>query len=365
MMLRWLSRLCAMALAVALGVGSAHAQVKLEGDMKVALLHLATVNDGGWSESHEIGRQLTERELGIEIAYTENVPEDNSVLLQTTDLYTGRGYNVIIGTSYGYGDAFLEASKKYPNTIFLNSAGETNGPNLESFYARTYQGWYLAGILAGHMTKTKKIGYIAGFPISVVNWDVNGFLRGAQSVDPEIEMIALYVNSWYDPAKEGQAAQAMLEQGADVIGTNGSAATPLIAAEKAGAYAVGYQIDMSKNAPKAVITSMLFHWEAYYVPKLKAIMAGEWTPEPGGAFWGIDTGIVGLSPSPDFVPKEALEAVEKAKQAMIEGTLTPYDGPVYKQDGTLIVEEGRSMTDDELWAMNYFVQGVIGSMPTE
>ena len=177
-MFKWITRtLAAVALSV-FAVSAADAQVQIEGEPKIAMLQLATINDGGWSEALEYARVNTVDALGIDIDYTENVPEDNSEILRIIDLYVDRGYNIIIGTSWGYGDAFLEAANKYPNVAFMNCAGETNSANLESFYARSYQGWYLAGIISGHLTQTKKIGTIGGYPLGVVNWDLNGFLRG-------------------------------------------------------------------------------------------------------------------------------------------------------------------------------------------
>jgi basic membrane lipoprotein Med (substrate-binding protein (PBP1-ABC) superfamily) len=346
-------------------VSAANAQFKLEGEPKIAMLQLATANDGGWSEALEYARVASEEAIGVPIAFTENVPEDNSEILRAIDLYVDRGYNIIIGTSWGYGDAFLQAAEKYPNIAFLNCAGETNAANLESFYARSYQGWYLAGIVAGHMTQTKKIGAIAGFPLSVVNWDVNAFLRGAQSVDSDIKMIGIFVNTWYDPVKETHAAEALLEQNVDVIGSNLSTSGPLIAAEQKGRWAVGFQIDVSPSAPKAVATSMIYRWEAYLIPTLKSIIAGTWAPSEWGYWGGISDGLFDVDPIADFVPAAAVADVQAAKEAMIAGELDPFQGPLYKQDGSVVVPEGEALSDEDIWAMNYFVQGAIGTMPEE
>ncbi len=343
----------------------AEAEFKLEGDPKIAMLQLATVNDGGWSEALEYARLKTEKALDVEIAYTENVPEDNSEILRIIDLYVDRGYNIIIGTSWGYGDAFLEAAKKHPNVAFLNCAGETNAANLESFYARSYQGWYLAGIVAGHLTKTKKVGTIGGYPLGVVNWDLNAFLRGAQSVDPEIEMVGVFVNTWYDPVKETQAAEALLEQGVDVLGSNMSTPGPHLAFQNQGKWSVGFQVDVSDQAPEAVATSMVYKWEAYLIPTIESIIAGTWSPSEWGWWEGIKTGLFDVEPIADWVPAAAIKDVTAARQAMIDGTLDPFQGPLYKQDGSLAVADGEVLSDENLWAMNYFIQGSIGTMPSE
>ena len=364
-MFKWITRTLAVVAVSVFAVSAADAQVQIEGEPKIAMLHLATVNDGGWTEALEYARVKTVDALGIDIPYTENVPEDKSEILRIIELYVDRGYNIIIGGSWGYGDAFLEAANKYPNVAFVNCAGETNAANLESFYARTYQGWYLAGIIAGHLTQTKKVGTIAGYPLSVVNWDLNAFLRGAQSVDSEIEMVGIFVNSWYDPVKETQSAEVLLDQGVDVLGSNMSTPGPHIAYQAEGKWSIGFQIDVSDQAPAAVASSMVFKWESYLIPTIQSIIAGTWVPGEWGWWEGIDTGVFNVDPIADWVPVAAVADVDAARQAMIDGTLDPFDGPLYRQDGSLAVPEGEVLSDEDLWGMTYFIQGAIGTMPTE
>ena len=235
----------ALLAASLLSLTAAQAAFKLEGWPKVAMLHLATVDDGGWSEALDRARVKTEEALGLKIAFSEKVPEDGAIVLQLVDRYVREGYNIIIGTSWGYGEALLRAARKYPHVAFLNCAGATAASNLESFYARTYQGWYLAGIVAGHLTRTEKIGAIGGYRMGPVTWDLNAFLRGAQSVNPAVEMIGVYVDTWYDPSKETQAAESLLAQGVDVLGSTLSAPGPHRAFQDRGKWSVGFQIDMS------------------------------------------------------------------------------------------------------------------------
>ena len=364
-MFKWITRTLAVVAVSVFAVSAADAQVQIEGEPKIAMLHLATVNDGGWTEALEYARVKTVDALGIDIPYTENVPEDKSEILRIIELYVDRGYNIIMGGSWGYGDPFLEAANKYPNVAFVNCAGETNAANLESFYARTYQGWYLAGIIAGHLTQTKKVGTIAGYPLGVVNWDLNAFLRGAQSVDSEIEMVGIFVNSWYDPVKETQSAEVLLEQGVDVLGSNMSTPGPHIAYQAEGKWSIGFQIDVSDQAPAAVASSMVFKWESYLIPTIQSIIAGTWVPGEWGWWEGIDTGVFNVDPIADWVPVAAVADVDAARQAMIDGTLDPFDGPLYRQDGSLAVPEGEVLSDEDLWGMTYFIQGAIGTMPTE
>ena len=337
----------------------------LDGPPKVAFIYASTAIDGGWNESIETGRKAVEDELGIPVAVTENIPEEATKLRAAIDLYVKRGFNIIVGTTYGYSAPMAEAAKAYPNVAFLSASGADNAPNMESFYARTYQAWYLAGIAAGQATKNKKIGILAGFPVGVVNWDINSFALGAQSVDPSIETVAVFTNSWWDPVKEGQVAQAILDQKADVLATNLSATSALDAAEKAGTPTIGFQLDMSHAAPKTIQTSVVFHWDKYLVPTIKEIIDGTWEPEEWGSFEGLASGVVGLAPFGPTVTDETKEKIEVARQAIIDGKLDPFQGPLSKQDGTVVVEAGSKVDDEALWNMNYFVKGITGTMPSD
>ena len=351
---------------VLLAQTGASAGVKIEGDPKIAFIYFSQANDGGWSEAHERGRQKTAKALGMDIPFVENVEETTEAVRQVVDLYLGRGFNIIVGTSYGFGDGLLEAAKANPNVAFVNVAGETAADNLETFYARTYQAWYLAGMAAGGVTESNKIGIVGGFPVSVVNWDLNAFARGAQSVNPDIEVIATFVNTWYDPVKERQAAEAILEQGADVVATNVSSTAVVVAAEAAGAYSVGFQNDMSTAAPKGHLTSVIFNWEAYYVPLLQKIAAEDWTSEGlplVGFKAGSDVGLADITPISDAVPADLRAKIAETRQAMIDGGFEPYAGPVKNQAGETVVPDGAVMDDGGLWGMTYFVEGVIGTMP--
>lgn len=359
--------LASLALLIPCIVAAPHAGavVEIEGEPKVAFIYLSPRHDGGWTESIERGRVILEEETGLEVAYTEDVSGgDKTRTRQVIDLYVKRGYNIIIGTAWDYGEAFAEAAAENPNVAFMNAAGETMGPNLESFYARTYQAWYMAGMAAASVTKTRKLGMVAGFPLSVVNWDINAFQRGAQAVDPDIQVIVSFLNTWYDPVKEGQAAEAMIEQGADVVATNLSAASVPAATEKAGVRFVGFQNDMTHLAPNGHVVSVIFNWEAHLVPSIKEMIAGSWASRES-SFIGIDKGMIGLAGLADDIPAEVLARIEATEEALKAGTLTPFDGPVLRQDGSVVVPAGAVMSDDEIWSMNYFVHGIIGTMPAE
>lgn len=351
-----------LGLAVLAGAQPADA-FDLKGPPKIAFIYAAAIKDGGWNEAMDAARVKVEEALGVKIATSESIPEEATAFKAAVDLYVKRGYNIIVGTSYGYSDPILEAAKAYPDVAFLNASGTTNGANLESFYARTYEAWYLAGMAAGSVSTSGKVGMLAGFPVSVVNWDIDAFTRGAQAMKPGAESIAIFTNSWWDPVKEGQTSEAMLDQGADVIATNLSAASALNAAEKKGKYAIGYQIDMTAYAPKGILTSVVFRWENYLTPTIKKIIAGGWTPEEYGAFVGIGTKTVDLLPFTANVPAEAQARIAETRAAIEAGTFSPFAGPVIKQDGTEAVPAGAVMDDEKLWALDYFVKGVIGTMP--
>lgn len=353
--------LFAFMMGAVLSLGAA-AQVKIEGDPKIAFIYFSAANDGGWSESHERGRQKVAEALGLKIPYVEDVEETTEAVRQVLDLYLGRGFNIIIGTSYGFGDGLLEGAKANPNVAFMNAAGITEAPNLESFYARTYQAWYLAGMAAGAMSKSNKIGIVAGFPIPVVNWDINGFALGARAVNPDAEVIATFVNTWYDPVKERQAAEAILEQGADVMATNVSSTAVVVAAEATGAYSIGFQNDMSPAAPKGHLTSVIFNWEKHLIPSIRKMVAGDWK-SLGSPLVGIDVGLADITPLGGVVPEEVKARIDGTRQAMIAGKFNPFTGPLKDQSGKLILAAGETLDDGGLWGMEYFVEGIIGNMP--
>jgi basic membrane lipoprotein Med (substrate-binding protein (PBP1-ABC) superfamily) len=303
-----------------------------------------------------------EEELGVTIAVTESIPEEATALKNAIDLYVQRGFNIIVGTTFGYSDGILEAAATHPDVAFVNASGSTNAANLEGFYARTYQGWYLAGMAAAGVSESGTIGILGGFPVGVVNWDVNAFALGAKAIDPDSEVIVVYTNSWWDPAKEGQVTEALLDQGADVIANNLSSAAPFIAAEERGAASIGFQLDMSQHAPDGILTSVMFNWDEHLVPTVGEMVDGTWEPNPFGAFPGMPEGVVSLAPLSDRVPEEVRTRIEEVKSEILAGTFSPFDGPITAQDGTVVVPEGGTIDDAGLWAMDFLVEGTVGTL---
>lgn len=348
----------AAALTAALPAGA----FQIEGAPKVAFIYAATPRDGGWNEALDNARVAVEDSLGTTIAVTESVPEEATALKNAIDLYASRGFNVIVATSYGYSQGVLEAAEAHPDIAFMNASGDTNAANLEGFYTRTYQGWYLAGMAAAGASETGKIGIVAGFPVGVVNWDVNAFALGAQAIDSDIETTVVFTNSWWDPVKEGEVAKAMLDEGIDVIGNNLSSAAPFIAAEAVGAKSIGFQLDMSQHAPTGILTSVVFNWDKYLVPTITAIADGNWEPSEWGAFPGMADGTVDITPVTDAVPPEVKAKIDATRAAIIDGSFDVYSGPIVAQDGSVKVPEGEVMDDGGLWGMDFLVQGVTGSV---
>ncbi|MEZ5670480.1 MAG: BMP family ABC transporter substrate-binding protein [Alphaproteobacteria bacterium] len=349
------------AATMTLAAGGASAMGLTE-EPKVAFIYIAPVGDLGWTYMHDQSRLAVEERLGIETAFTESIPEVTTDVRNVIDRYVSRGYNVIVGTAYGYSDAFLQAAEEYPDVVFMNAAGTTSAANLTSYYGRSYEGMYLAGMAAGAVTETNKLGFVAAYPLGLVLWNVNAFALGAQRVNPDAEVIVSFTNTWYDPVLEEETAQALIEQGVDVIGQHQDTPGPQIAAEKAGIHSVGYNADMSGSAPTAHIMASTFDWGDFVVPAIQAAQEG--TFEGGFSFTGLDTGVVDISAfTGDAVPEDVRAQILDVKQQIASGAFHPFTGPIRDNAGTVVVEDGVVMDDGALWGMNFLVEGVIGALP--
>lgn len=336
--------------------------LELNGSPKVAFIYAAAPRDGGWNEALDNARILVESELNVKIATAEGVVEEATQIKDAIDLFVGRGFNVIVGTTYGYSEGMGEIANNYPNVAFVNASGATNnGKNLEGFYARTYQAWYLAGMAAASVSESGKIGILGGFPIGVVNWDINSFTLGAQAINPDIETVVVYTNSWWDPVKEGEVTEAMLDQGVDVIANNLSSAAPFVAAEKRGAKSIGFQLDMSKHAPNGMLTSVMFNWDKHLLPTIANISSGNWKPNEWGAFPGMSDGVVSLSELSELIPNDARNAISAVQAKIMSGDFDPFTGPIKDQNGAIVVAAGETLDDGGLWGMEFLVEGTIGT----
>lgn len=345
-----------------LGMSPVAQAFELNGKPKIAFIYPDVSMDGGWDESMESARKVIEADQGVEITVIQSIPEETAKVKKAADDLVAQGFNIIISHSYGYSAGMLQAANAHPTVAFMNTSGATNSANLESFYVRTYQGWYLAGMAAAATSKSGKIGIVGGFPIGVVNWDVNAFALGAQAINPDVETHIEFIKSWYDPDKEGAVSEAMLDLGVDVLGNDLSSTALFTAAEKRGAKSIGFQLDTSKHAPNGNLTSVMFNWENHLVPTIRAITDGTWIPNDWGAFPGLTEGVLAMAPLSDDIPADAKAKIKAAQAAMIAGTFTPFDGPIYAQDGSTVVKPGVTLDDGGLWGMEFLVKGTVGTL---
>jgi basic membrane protein A len=342
---------CAAAAQVAMGFTLTEAP-------KVAFLYFAEKTDGGWTQAFEEARLKMEPALDMKIPFVENVPEVAGQIRPAAERFIQRGFNVIIGTAFGYSDTFKELSEKYPKVAFLNASGTTNGPNLESFYGRTYESQYLCGMAAGGMSKTGKLGFVAAHPIGPVNWTINAYELGAQKMNPNATVTVIFTGSWNDPVKERAAAQALVDQGIDVIGQHVDTPTPQIVAQERGIYGTGHHRDLREFAPKATLCSSAWTWDKHLTPTLKKVAAGNWQPSPYGAFPGIKDGGTDIACCNTVVPKEVVDKVTAERAAIIGGKHI-FSGPLKDTAGKERVAAGAALDDAGLWKMDWFVPGVI------
>lgn len=328
--------------------------------VKVGFLYVGPIGDGGWSYSHDEGRKYLEKELNVPTIYKESVKEDTAEVQKVVEDMINQGCNVIIGTSFGFMDGMEKEAKKHPDVKFMHCSGYKTSDNMSAYFGRIYQMRYLSGIVAGMKSKSNKIGYVAAFETPEVVRGINAFALGVQSVNPKAAVKVKWTHTWYDPAKEKEAAKALIDEGVDVVTQHQDTAGPQQAAEEKGIFAIGYNTDMKDKAPKAYMTAPVWNWGPYYVKQVKAIKEGTWKSEN---YWGpVNDGIVGLAELTSNAPQGAKEAVEKVKADIVSGKNKVFTGPIKDQSGTIKVPEGKTMTDEEMLKFDWFVQGVEGQL---
>ena len=327
-------------------------------DLKVGFVYVSPIGDAGWSFAHDKGRQEVDAMPGVTTSYVEAVPEgpdSERVILNMAR----KGYDIIFATSYGYMDPMLKVAKQFPETTFMHCSGFKLAPNMGNYFGRMYQARYLSGMVAGAITKSNTLGYVAAFPIPEVIRGINAFALGAQAVNPQARVRVVWTKTWYDPATEKEAAKSLLDVGADVIAQHQDSPSPQEAAQERGVYSVGYNSDMSSFAPKAHLTAPVWNWGPLYTETVKAVSKGTWEAQ---ALWpGMEKGIVDLAPFGPMVPQDVRDMVTKKKTQLVSGTETVFVGPIRDQKGELRIPAGKSATDKELLGMTWFVQGVIGT----
>ncbi len=330
--------------------------------LKVGFVYISPIGDAGWTYQHDLGRRELEKNLGdkVETKYIEGVPEGPEAERVIRDL-AKNGYDLIFTTSFGYMNPTLKVAKMFPKKYFEHSTGYKTAKNVGTYMCRFYEGRYLTGIIAGKMTKSNTLGYVAAFPIPEVIRGINAFTLGAKSVNPDVKVKVIWVNSWFDPGKEREASEALITQGADVITHHTDSTAPVLTAEEKGIYAIAYHSDMSKYGPKAQLTSTMHEYGKFYTKTAQAVLDKTWKPE---AVWsGIKEGSIELAPINPVVPADVVTLVEKTKKGIADGSVHPFQGPIKDQSGKVVVEAGKSLSDKDLLGMNYYVEGVLGNMP--
>lgn len=349
--------LCCMALLVSLGLAANACAA--DKPLKIGFIYVSPVGDEGWSFTHDQGRKALEKLPGVTTSFVESVnegPDAERVMRKMAR----DGYDIIFATSFGFMDYMAKVAKDYPKVTFMHCSGYKTLPNMSAYFGRMYQARYLSGMVAGAMTKKNSIGYVAAHPIPEVVRGINAFTLGVRAVNPQAEVRVVWTKTWYDPATEKEAAKSLLDLGVDLITQHQDSLGPQEAAAERGAWVVGYNSDTSKAVPKVFLTAPVWNWVDFYVDVVNQIRAGTWK---SGNFWpGIETGIVGLAPFGPMVPEEVRAKVEAAKQDIISGKLVVFSGPVLDQNGKERIAAGKHATDQELLSMDWFVQGVVGSI---
>ncbi len=349
----------ALGALLAAALGSAPA---LAAPMKVGFVYVSPAGDAGWTHQHDLGRQEMERALAgqVETSYVESVQEGADAERVIRQFAAG-GARLIFTTSFGYMNPTLKVARQFPNVVFMHATGYKRAKNVGTYLARFYEGRYLAGLVAGSMTRSNQIGYVAAFPIPEVVRGINAFTRGIRKVNPKAEVKVVWTSSWYDPGKEREAAETLISQGADLLTHHTDSTSVVQTAEDRGVYAIAYHSDMSKYGPRAQLTAVIHEWGKYYTEVARAVLAGTWKSE--SVWYGLKEGMIRLAPLAKVVPAEIAERVAAEREAIIAGRSHPFAGPVRDQAGKVRVPAGKTMSDEEMLGFDWYVEGVVGKLP--
>lgn len=350
------------ALALAAGIGATMVPAQAAEPLKVAFVYLGPVGDGGWTYQHDQGRLAIEKEFGskIKTTFVENVPETADAERVIRQL-AADGNQIIFTTSFGYMDPTIKVAKSFPKVHFLHATGYKTAPNVGTYQTRFYEGAYLLGVIAGKMTKSNTLGFVGSFPVPEVVRNLDAYTLGAQSVNPKIKTKVVWVNTWYDPGKERQAAETLVAQGADFLAQNTDSPAVVQVAQEKGVHAFGWDSDMAKYGAKAHLTANTENWGVYYSKVIKDELAGTWKPEQ--TLWGIREGLVVLSPLSASVPADVQKLFNDKKQAIVDGKLMPFAGPLKDNSGAVKVAAGSVLPIGDMMSINWLVDGVDGSLP--
>jgi basic membrane protein A len=329
--------------------------------VKVGFVYVGPTGDHGWTYRHDIGRQQVEEAYGdrVETMYVESVPEGADAERVMTQMAL-QGADIIFATSFGYMDPLMSVAKKFPNVKFEHATGYKQAENAANYGLKLYQARHVQGVIAGMMTETNKICYVASFPIPEVMREINTYYLGAKKYNPDVELAIVWVYTWYDPGKERDAANVLMQQGCDVIAQHTDSPAPLQAAQQAGKVGFGQASDQIKFAPKAQLTATIDNWGPYYIDKVGQVLDGTWTT--GDYFGHMNEGAVQMAPFANMPPEVEAEA-QRVKDAISAGELFGFTGPINKQDGTPWLAEGEVATRMQLDTMDFYVEGITAAVP--
>jgi simple sugar transport system substrate-binding protein len=330
--------------------------------LKVGFIYVSPIGDAGWTYQHETGRQQMMEALGdqVESKFIESVPEGGEserVIRQ----FAADGYDLVFTTSFGYMNPTVKVARSFPDVIFEHATGYKRADNVGSYNVRFYEGRYLAGIIAGAMSESNVAGYVAAFPIPEVVMGINAFTLGMRSVNPDAQTKVIWVNSWFDPGREREAADVLIAQGADVVTHHTDSTAVVQAAQEKGVHAVAYHSDMAKYGPDAQLAAVSHHWGDFYTTMANEAIKDEWTSRD--VWGGIPEGMIQLTAISAKVPEDVVVKVKEVEDAIRDGSFHPFQGPVVDQAGTVRVPEGTTISDEDLLKMEYYVEGVQGKLP--
>ena len=352
--------LAGLCLALVLGLSFPNPEAQAAQDkkeIKIGFVYISPVGNAGWSYAHDLARQALAKQPGISTYYMESVPEGADAERVILNM-ARRGYDIIITTSFGYMDPTIKVARQFPKTVFLHCSGYKTAANVSNYFGRMYQSRYLTGMVAGSMTKKNEIGYVAAFPIPEVIRGINAFTLGVRAVNPNAKVRVVWTKTWYDPAKEKDAALSLMDVGVDVVTQHQDSPGVQEAAQERKVYSVGYNTDMSAFAPDVQLTSAIWNWTPFYLDVVEQVRSGTWK---SGSFWpGLETGIVDIAPYGKMVPQSVRDTVDARKKEIAEGKFVVFSGPVKDQSGKVRIAAGAAPGDTELLSLDWFVEGVIG-----
>src|SRR5512133_1772555 len=332
--------------------------------LKVAFAYVGPVGDGGWTFAHDNGRKAIEKEFGDKVvtSFVEKVPESADAERVMRDM-VAQGNKLIFGTTFGYMEPMLKVAADAKDVKFEHATGYKNAENLRAYDSRTYEGAYMAGVIAGKMTKTNTLGVVGSIPIPEVVRNINSFTLGAQSVNPKVKTKVVWVGDWFNPPKETEAATSLINGGADVLMQNTDSPAVLQTAEKMGKRAFGWDSDMKAYGPKAHLGSAVINWAPYYIATVKEVLESEWKTSPTKIWWGMKEGAIDFVSVAADVPEDAKKKLDEVKAGLKDGSFSIWKGPIVENTGKEVLAKDKVADDEFLGGINFYVKGVEGKVP--